>query len=208
MYNNFPISVEQQQALWVFAVRQQITTQSQLAAHQVRNQMDLATMEEAEKRKSDIRKEREYQQIYATKGQDGQLILIVEGFHGKKAIDLPVWEIISRRLRHAENHKESVILLSFLFGRGEEAKRVELFLDEKRIGEKKYVNQSFAGKGVGFGLKGIAEETARSKFLEMAQRDAEEIPVPEIPGWYDTLNGWDYWFLDELCWKEVIRWAL
>lgn len=208
MYNNFPISVEQQQALWAFAARQQITTQSQLAAHQVRNQMDLATMKEAEKWKSDVCEEKKFQKIYATKGQDGQLILIVEGFHGKKAIDLPVWEIISRRLRYAENHEESVIFLSFLLGRGEDAKRVELFLDEKRIGEKKYVNQSFTRKGVGFCLKEIAEETARRKFLEMEQGNAKEILVPEIPGWYNTPNGWDYWFLDKLCWKEVIRWAL
>lgn len=208
MYHNFPISVEQQQELWDFAARQQIVTQNRLVEHHFQNQMDLAKMEEAEKQRSDIRKEREYQQTYAAKGQGGQLILIGEKFHERMVKELPVREITAKRLKPEKSQGQSVILISFLFGIGRDAREAVLYLDEKRIGEQQYINRAFARSGVGFRMKKVAEETIRRLLIGLAQEEAEDITLPEIPGWYHTPNGWEYSFPGNLCWKEVIRWAL
>ncbi len=209
MYNNFPANPTWQgKELWDFEVRQNIITGNRLREHYFRNQMDLEKTKEAEKLRSDIQREREYQQTYLFKGSDGQLILIGEKFLGEMEKALPVKQFDALRLWHEESQDESILFISFLFGSAGNEKEVRLYLDEKRSGDQRYLNRMFASKGIGFQMKKTAEETIRKQLIEMAQKEAKDVMVSEIPGWYRTGNGWDYCFPGGWCWKEVTRWTL
>ena len=209
IYNNFPINPTWPgQELWDFEVRQNIITRNRLGEHHFRNQMDLEKTKEAEKQRSDIRKEREYQQTYLFKGSDGQLILIGEKFLGEIKKVLPIRQFNALRLRHEENQDESVLFISFVFGSAGNEREVRLYLDEKHLGDQRYVNRMFASKGIGFRMKNTSEETIKKLIIQMAQEEAADIMVSEIPGWYRTGNVWDYCFPGGWCWKEVTRWTL
>ena len=196
------------QELQAYAVRQWIAADTRLYEHQIQNQMDIQKSAVIEMQKSDIRKEKEHQQYCLITDPNREEILVSEEFLGNMKKGLKVRNFTAFRLHSPESREESVLCLQFQFGPDGEGKEVALFLDEKRLGDQRYVKGVFARKGVGFKLKKSATEAEIRKLLiEKAQAEAKDITVPEIPGWYRTDNQWEY-ESSNLCWKEVKRWAL
>ncbi len=204
-YNVMQLQLQEQQA---YAMRHLIAADTRLYEHQMRNQLDIQKAEAIEKQKSDIRKEREYQQDYLITGPNGEEILVSEKFLGNKTKDLNVRNFTAFRLHPPESREECVLCLQFQYGPDGKEKEVFLFLDEKRLGDQGYVKRVFARMGIGFNLKKSATEAGiRKMLIEKAQEKAQDITVPEIPGWYRTDNQWEYGS-SNLCWKEVTRWVL
>ena len=99
-YNVMQLQLQEQQA---YAMRHLIAADTRLYEHQMRNQLDIQKAEAIEKQKSDIRKEREYQQDYLITGPNGEEILVSEKFLGNKTKDLNVRNFTAFRLHPPES---------------------------------------------------------------------------------------------------------
>lgn len=197
------------QEMQAYAARQRIAADTRLYEHQIQNQMDIQKSAAIEMQKSDISKEKEKQKDYLLTGPDGEEYQVSEGFLKNLKIKLPVRNLTAFRLHVPENREESVLLIRFQYYSDGEEKEKELFLDEKRLGDQKYVRQVFDNEGIRFGYKSEdPAKKARELLIGKAQAKAQDKTIPEIPGWYRIENRWEYGFPSSYYWKEVKRWAL
>jgi len=207
MENDLAIREEKMtQNMQAFAFREGIRAEIRMREHFERNQMDLAKMEFAEKQRSDIRAERTLQKKALLVSEDGELILARERFSGSLQKGLAIRNFYALWLSSKMNSEKHILNITFRFGSECSGRNVKMFLDGKRLGEQRYVNQVFVEAGVSFRFRRAEEDETRMLIINMARNRAEEVMIPEAHGWYKGNNGWEYAYPGDLCWKEVVRW--